>query len=805
MKLQHDIKLTIATGANAKVKKWANETWTWAKMANRLSKPVVTTETHTQFIKMGKADQGIIKDVGGYVGGYLREGKRSPSHVGHRQLLTLDIDFAHSEFWSDFTLEYPNAAVLHATHKHHPTDPRYRLVMPLDREVSPEEYQAIARRVAGSLGIDLFDNTTFETNRLMFWPSTPCDIPYYFEVQDKPLLCADEVLATYIDWRDTSLWPTARKVDEEVRERAKKMENPTEKRGIVGAFCRTYPITDAIEKFLSDVYAPATDGRYTYVLGSTASGLVIYDDLFAYSHHGTDPISGREKNAFDLVRIHKFGHLDKDSDERNVTRTKSYQAMETFALSDAAVKRLWDKEKALATQYDFETEPMPEEAAQEEPEEIDEVTWREKLQRDRHGKYLSSATNLSYILSNDPRLKNTFKYNAFDHRVYVCRTLPWRRVNGCEPIRDVDFAGLRNYLERLFDITGVSKIQDALDLECERNTFNPVQSYLTALKWDRVRRVDSLLVDYFGAPDTEYIREAMRKTLVGAVSRIFRPGCKFDTVLTLIGPQGCNKSTFIRMLGKDWHSDTFTTVQGKEAFEQLQGAWIIEAAEMAGMSKAEVEAVKHFVSKQVDQYRPAYGRTVRIAPRQSILIGSANKRELFKDATGNRRFWPVDVRIDYVTKDVWTHLETEVDQVWAEAVTLYHAGESLILSKDAAAMAVTEQNLHSETDERMGLVGQFLDTPLPKGWDKMGIADRKNYLSGDFTFEGADEDTTRRDTVCIAELWCECFGKNKEDMSRWNTRDLNEIMKMLPGWESSNSTKKIAPYGVQKYYQRVNR
>jgi len=175
----HDGKLNIAVGHSAQSVKWKNKAFTWSQFVDRIAENTVTRETYKEFIASTKPEQGKIKDVGGYVGGYLRNGKRSPKNVVHRQLLTLDIDFAHLDFWSDFTLQFENAAIIHGTHKHCKTDPRYRLLMPLDREVTADEYVAIARSVAGQLDIELFDQTTFETNRLMFWPSTPKDVEYY--------------------------------------------------------------------------------------------------------------------------------------------------------------------------------------------------------------------------------------------------------------------------------------------------------------------------------------------------------------------------------------------------------------------------------------------------------------------------------------------------------------------------------------------------------------------------------------------------------------------------------------------------
>lgn len=220
------------------------------------------------------------------------------------------------------------------------------MIIPLDREVSQEEYQAIARKVAGDLNIDLFDRSTFDVNRLMFWPSVSSDMEYYFEFQDGPFLEADYILGLYNDWHDTSEWPTATDSTDVIMQAIKKQEDPEDKKGIIGVFCRTYTIQEAIETFLSDVYTPAGEGRYTYINGSTAAGLIIYDDKFAYSHHGTDPAGGRLCNAFDLVRIHKFGHLDIGKEKEDKDK-KSFKAMEEFASKDSTTKSISLKKSLL--------------------------------------------------------------------------------------------------------------------------------------------------------------------------------------------------------------------------------------------------------------------------------------------------------------------------------------------------------------------------------------------------------------------------------------------------------------------------
>lgn len=805
----YDLKLDIATAPTCEAAKWRNDKTTWGKLVDTLANPIRTRETLKEYQSFTKEAQGRIKDVGGYFGGYLRGGKRSPRNVVFRQLVTLDIDYGHVDTWFDFTNLFTCAAVLHSTHSHTPENPRYRLIIPLDREAAPDEFLAASRKIAGVLGIEYFDNTTFDLNRLMFWPSVSKDAKYYFKEQKGEPLSLDEVLAMYVYWQDVSAWPTNKALKERPGTEAEKQQDPTTKKGIIGAFCRTYSIEEAIEKFLEKEYEPGTEGRYTYLKGSTSNGLVIYDGKFAYSHHNTDPAGGLLCNAFDLVRLHKFGSLDASPNSN-----KSFTAMEDFAREDKETKKTIARELLESAAADFEglapTKPRKnkdkpakakkprEEDDLGEEEEDDPTEWMAELETDRKGAYLPTASNINAILRNDALIGRAFALNEFDGKRYVTRSLPWRTVRRPEAFEDVDFAGVRNYIECVYGIANSGKIDDALALVSYENSYHPIVDYLEPLKWDGVPRVENLLIDYFGVEDSPYVRKVTRMTLTAAITRAFEPGCKYDYMLVLVGTQGEAKSQLLKRLARGWFSDSFQTVHGKEAFEQLQGVWIMEVAELSAFRKAEVESIKHFLSKQSDHYRAAYGRALKEYKRQCIFIGTTNRDEFLKDATGNRRFLPVKTRKQFRTKSTFDDLtKKEVDQIWAEAMELYRAGEPIYLSGKDEKLANEQQSAHFEYDERVGLVEAYLNTLLPKNWPKLGLSERIMYLETNDKSEG-DE----RDYVCIAEIWCECFGRDRREMSRYNTRELNELMRSLPGWEAKNSTRNFPIYGKQKYFER---
>jgi len=805
MVVEYDGMLDIAIGGSRKAKVWNNKNIKWPDLLEKLSKTHRTAETFQEYMTAEKPRQDDIKDVGGFVGGYLTEGQRKAATVQYRQLLTLDVDYGKLGMWDDFTLCYDNAAVLYTTHKHCPDNPRFRLLFPLDRPVNPDEYEAIGRRVASGLGIDNFDPTTFEPARLMYWPSTSKDGEYVFYYQDGPWLSADEVLSAYKNWQDRTEWPVGSKEREiAVRSAIKKQDDPLTKPGIIGAFCRTYTIQKAIDEYLSNAYEQCDiSDRYTYIPGSCSGGMIVYDDKFAYSHHSTDPTSGKLCNAFDLVRLHLFGDDDKECKENTpINKMPSFLAMEALAMKDEAVRLQMGRERVEEAQKDFDGD-YPAGQGNQDAEDAAGDLWLTKLDIDKKGNYLSTIDNIVLILENDPRLKDTFAFDEFEQREIILRSLPWRSIGSGQYVKDTDDANLSHYLEKKYGIPlNVIKQQRAFAAVLERHKVHPVRDYLQAQTWDGFHRVDTLFIDYLGATDTPYTRAVTRKILAAAVSRIFSPGVKFDYALVLVGKQGVGKSTIIQRLGGKWYSDTFTTVEGKEAFEQLQGVWIMEMGELAGLRKAEVGTIKHFVSKTVDRYRMAYGRRVSNIPRQCVFFGTTNNAEFLRnDANGNRKFWPVPVYQQSPAKDIFDDLtQEEIGQIWAEAAQLYQRGESLHLSADLEAEANLIQADHTEQDERLGIITEYLDELLPEAWDSWDIDERRAYLTGgDFKEEG----TRLRKQICVAEIWCELLGNRFKDMSPYNTKDLHAILRNMPGWMPTKGQRRFKNYGQQKAYTRI--
>jgi predicted P-loop ATPase len=781
--LKHDGPIVISTGNSRKEKKWTNKELTWSEFLEKVKTTQKTTETAEEYRKMSKDEQDDRKDVGGFVGGKLKGGRRKNGFVEHRSLLTLDMDYAQPDVWVGIFMLYDYACCIYSTHKHVPEAPRLRLVIPLARVVSAEEYTAIARKVAYDLGIEQFDDTTYSASRLMYWPSTSSDVDYVFEHIDGPWLDPDEVLGSYEDWKDASSWPVSSRQQSVIKKSAEKQADPTTKDGVIGAFCRAYSITEVLGTFLSDVYVPCDiEGRYTFLGGSTSGGLIIYDnDLFAFSHHGTDPISGKLVNAFDLVRVHKFGAQD-DGVEENTPPSKrpSYKAMQEFAVNDVKVKKQLMSESMAAALEDFGT---------------GDDNWTERLDYKKDGTLKATIDNSRLIMGHDPQICGTVGHNEFAHRNELLKDLPWRSMEKGFYWSDADDAALRHYLERVYGLNHVGKTMDAFSVIVEQNRYNPIKDYLSGLVWDGIERLDTLLIDYFSSTDTEYTRAVTRKTMCAAVARIFNPGCKFDYMLLLIGKQGLGKSYFMKKLGGKWYSDSLTTVVGKEAYEQLQGAWILEMGELSAAKKADIDALKHFISKQEDIFREAYGRRTAVFPRQCIFMGTTNDYECLRDKTGGRRFWPVNVGEG--KHSLWD--DFNVDQVWAEAVQGYKAGEELYLKDMLAEWAMHVQAEHTEESDRSGLVYEYLDVLLPDNWETMDLYARRMFLSGDF---GSGTGTIQRSRVCAMEIWCECFGGDPKQLSNIQSREIRSILDHADGWRRHEGSLRFSIYGRQRGFLR---
>lgn len=839
--------MIIAIGKSRKDTRWHNTEMDWPTFLRRLRDPYRSHETVKEYKAMSKDEKGRAKDIGGFVGGELRDGRRKAENVVNRCMVTLDLDDADKDAWENASM-WGWTCACYSTHSHTPEKPRLRLIFPLDRAVDVDEYQAIARRVADYIGIEQMDTSTYEPSRLMYWPSCSQDGEYVFHEYDGELLSADEILRSYgrdDAWRDSRLWPTGKTEDKVRVTEAKRQGDPTEKTGIVGLFCRTYDVPSAIDAFLPEVYVEGSHGRYTYTAGSTADGAVLYNDgAFLYSHHGTDPCGGQLVNAFDLVRIHLFGDLDADADpDKEITKRESYKRMSEFAAEDAAVK-------ANAAQ-----EKMDEVAARfgdlvgGDAGDGEEDNWHKQLTVDKKtGEIEPTIQNACILLRNLPDFKGKLGYNPMSDVITVKGELPWWEKQKYDRLADMfqdengetelqkltedgenlwqetDWSSYYAYFEPLgFQTRGGHNgvLDHALQIVSQENTYHPIRSYLAGLKWDGVKRLETMFIRWLGAEDTPLDREITRLWMIAGVDRVMRPGCQFDEILITCGPQGLGKSKMLRTLARGYFTNSIEKLSMEKSIaEKLQGMWIVELGELDGMKKGEQTQIKNFVTSTTDRYRGAYARTAVTHPRQCILAGTSNEASFLRDSTGERRYWIMPVK-GTGDRGEMKGFKEEVDQLWAEAVAEWKrrmldyrvAGQRLedvdlclyLKDKVLDKQMMNRQLGYKMPEEDREEIEGYLDALRPANWYDMSAADRRDFFSGDWIGDQANC-TLRIDRISVKEIRCELFRERVEDTGRKTSRSYRivDILDSTEGWRKAGKRRDPAyGAGVHQCWVRV--
>ena len=775
-------KLSFCFGSSRQAAAWHPARLTLEELWARLETPLRTPETTEQYHRMKKGEKDVIKDKGGLLAGTLKGTRRKKSAVLSRSMITLDCDKLNPAFFDEYEFLNRYFSIVYTTHSHLPEAPRARVLVPLTRDVTPEEYNAVARYLADEIGMEMVDPCSFEINQLMYWPTASADGEYICRRYEGDWLDPDRYLAEHPNWKDCAALPVAPSEKADVERQRKKQEDPLSKEGTVGLFCRAYSVQVAMRTFLPDVYEETDDeNRWRYIPSDSIPGVVIYDDRFAYSHHASDPAYGRLLNAFDLVRTHLF---DEDDPKQ------SFSEMLEFAAKDEAVRELGLEERLDRAGEDF--------AGPAEGED----DWKKKLVRQKRSTQLeNSLYNCRLILQNDPYLKNIV-FNQLADSMEIRGEVPWSHPSRFW--RDADDAQLTCYVDDHYGSFSARNYDIAVTKTVDDRSYHPIRDYFASLpSWDGVPRVDTLLIDYLGAEDNAYIRAVSRKTLCAAYRRIYQPGVKFDYMPVLNGAQGIGKSTFISNLGMEWFSDSLSLsdMNDKTAAEKLQGYWILEIGELAGMKKADLDKVKAFISRVDDKYRASFGRRVTPHPRQCVFFGTTNSENGYlRDITGNRRFWNVRVTGEGKYRP-WQMTPEIVRQIWAEAAVLAKAGEKLYLPPELEAYARAEQRSAMEQDDREGLVLEYLDLLLPDGWDSMNIYQRRDYVN-EVDDPTRPAGTIRRTEVSNIEIWCECFGRPKEDMKPSDRYAIAAIMEHLEDWEKTGRSRRLPIYGKQRIYRR---
>lgn len=771
---------------------------------NRISNPIVTSETFEKFMAMDKADQMKLKDQGGFLAAISSDGSRKKEAIIARTMLALDLDDADITTMETIKANAFCKLWVHSTRKHTAEKPRYRLIVPLAKPVHSVCYELLARLFAREMNIlDACDTAGFRTAQLMLWPTVSCDMVdsfVFYEAPNEELLNPIEFLAKY-EMDNVAKWP---RKSEEIKAIAREVkecsgdDNPRNKVGIVGAFCRAFTVKAAIEKFLNDIYAPSSiDGRFDLIVADSVGGLAIYDEVFAYSFHSSDEASGKLLNAYDLVRVHRFGMLDEEAQPGTpFSRLPSNVEMAKFALSIPEVR------DNIIIQVD-EVCAIPQAV-------------KSKLEFNSFGKIKHTLTNVIAIIENDEKLVGIY-FNAFTNKLIVKQDVPWRK--GESEFTDYDIAGLTAYLSRYYKLEVSERtLQNALKNIAFNRVHHPVKEWLNNLpEWDGVKRLEFYLVNYLGAIDDAYVRFVSKTILIAAIARIMNPGKKFDIVPVLVGNQGCGKSTIYAKLFGKWFSDALTLndLHDKTAIEKIEGVLCMEFAELSGLAKQEVELVKAFLTRQVDRCRLAYARSVVELPRQCVFVATTNQTEGFlRDPTGNRRF--AVVRVNENTElHPWDLSENDVNQIWAEALKCYNEENySLFFEGEIKVAAEAMQKAYIVHDERRGLVELYLSKPIPKNWLELSEEARISYLRNGLPVDGIEgthgntnrsrfhEPFEERIKVSNMEIFVECFGKRPSDYNRYkDSIEIAQIMASIGGWDSLGEMH-MTPYGKQRCYVR---
>jgi hypothetical protein len=757
--------VNIVTAPRRDSKHWTPGSVTWGEIVAWLDTPAQ------------------VKECGGYILGELRETTirhpgakrdctglhRSKAGIASRSALTLDADTPDPKLPEQIELLTDYSAIVHTTFSSIPDQPRYRVILPLSRPVTPEEYHALATVLITELGEDQFDPGSVQPERFMYRPSSQGEFQSWV-IEGEPVP-VDDLLADYDP--DLSHLPVPR---------SRNKRDPYEIEGTVGAFNRSYPeVADVVEAY-GLPYEPADADRWQLVGATAVAGLNPVSPGLVYSHHITDPAYGQTCSSFDLVRLHRFGELDEGiTPGTPVNRLPSQTAMLELASMDPKVV-------ADLVGVDFSTEM--EEVAEDNG-------WKLRLRlHSRTGRMLDEIYNWDLIRDNDPTFAGLY-YNEFSLTVETDTDLPWRPVSRGGPVVSAtDRAALCHYIERTYQVRPQRFLVDELINTCAQQRYvNPVRDYLEELKWDGVPRVEESLPGVHHSP---YTRMVARKSLVAAVARALDPGCKWDHTLVLYGPEGIGKSWWVDRMARGY-SATLGQIGDKDTLLTMQRSWIMVSDEGYSLRKADSDVQKEFLTRTSDVFRSPYDRDAIAHPRHCVIWGTTNDEVFLRRQEGNRRFLIVRCvdRLDFTAMT-----EEYIDQVWAEAVALYRGGELLFLSEEETALAADEREGFTEEDALAGLVEEFLETPVPDGWEEMSPDARKNWMAG--RADGLTPVGTHLQTVtCSTQLWVEALGNRLGAHSRTDLLQLNTVLKRLPGWRAEPTRRRMPYYGPQVVFRRM--
>ena len=707
---------------------------------------------------------------------------RKKTAVRSRGALTLDVDYP-GEAFRRRVADMPYASIIHTTYSSTEDEPRYRLIVPLSRKVSPDEYHAAAAALMHDLGKEQFDPGSTQAERYMFKPSESAKGRFWYNVQEGPLADVEGLLASFET--DLSALP--------IPKAGRTKRDPFAIEGTIGAFNRAYEdFADLIQEYQLP-YEDAGSDRWQLVGASAAAGMGLCAPGLVFSHHANDPAYGQTCSAFDLVRLHMFGELD----EKAKPGTPVNKLPSTLAMQEVATQDLRVVTELVGADFAADMSAVADDVDNDSKPKKPSTTsdWRVGLQRNtRTGEPIDNGSNWDLIVANDPSFAGLL-YNELNMAIETDKDLPWRKVGDRPTFDQSDRELLYLHIEREYGFrTTDVYLNKRVTAKAQKRRINPIKDYLDTLEWDGKPRLEGCLP---GVKETPFTRLVARKSMVAAVARAYEPGCKWDHMLVLFGPEGLGKSYWIDKISRG-HSISLGRIQDKDTLVTMQRAWIMTSDEGHSLRKADFDAQKEFLTRTVDVFRAPYEREAMAHPRHCVIWGTTNDEVFLRRQEGNRRFLIVQCE-DKVDFDLLT--DEYVDQVWAEARHLYLAGEQLWLSEEESALAADAREAFTEEDVNVGLIGKYLDTLVPSDWDTTTPEDRQMWLmnSGDgMTAAG----TERIDLVCSKQLWVEALKGRMDHNRKTDLRELAEAMKQMPGWVKVGN-RYFKQYGPQMAFQRL--
>jgi putative DNA primase/helicase len=763
----------VALGNNRKDPKTTPTRWEWGELVARLKKVEIAEHTSEQYKAMPKDQRIEVKDVGFFIGGMVQGRK-----VLYRQILSLDIDDVTEKTLTELRIRLANHTyILHTTHSATPEKPRYRVVAPLSRVVQADEYGAIMRVLHDVFKLPI-DVATLDFNRIMFLPSVPKDVPYFFETGNGEPFDVEVLLATLPNWKDLSSIAVSKQ----------QVQDPITKGGLIGAFCAKVSIREAIETYLRDVWKLESDGSYTLAGASTTSGGKIFEDKFLVSFHSTDKFLGKSHNAYDAIRLYKYG----GGKTGDAAMAKLCELLEIKADASMTYK------STLATMKDEEAKAI----------------LSERLEVDKNGVLLKTLRNAESILQFDPDVANVFGYDLFSEMPVLKRLPYWRannhvrtenedckNVQAYEGMEDLDESYLRLHFEEKYSFDTRTSLTDALNITAHKNAFHPVREYLNSLEWDGEARLERIFIDCFGVPESQYSKEVGLKFFVGAVRRVFMPASKMDYIPVLVSEEGLGKSRFIRRMAKLWGSDTFYTFNGsKEAYEQLRGVWIMEIPELNGIQNRSTNSRKAFVTKGEDRYRSAYLKYTKTYKRQCVFIASSNDIVFLDDPSEDgRRWWGLMCNHNQIKINVHSDEFLErVDLYWAEAMHHFRMGVLPVLSAGAEVEARMLRQVHKAENIEEGALLDYLNMPVPSNWYEKTLFERKHYWNNEKDLWHGEP----REYVCTTEVAREFFDLERSECTPHQGRRIGDAIRSSGLFIQDGSKKRFGEYGSALAWMR---